>query len=77
MTIIDQRLMKLAQALQQLAPETQTDVLDEMEARIANLTKSALTNEQRDIVKMRMAQPRVYVSNEEVANLLRRFKSPT
>ena len=68
-------MAKLARTLQSLSPEAQAEILDELEARIANLSDSGLSAEQNDIVKKRMAQPREYVSNEDVAKLLQRFKS--
>ena len=69
-----QKLERLAQALNDLPEETQADVLADWEAQVENLTAPRLTDEQVEIVRQRMAAPRVYVSNEDIEALMRRYE---
>jgi Mg/Co/Ni transporter MgtE len=72
-TAVTTQLAKLADALETLPEDAQAEVLAEIEARVDSLTQSRLTDEQRAIVRERLAAPREYASTVEVAALLRRF----
>ena len=76
MTIsIDYRLAELAVAIRSLPEDVQVDVLAEIESRVSRLSHSQMTGEQREIIKRRLAAPRDYVDDGEVAALLRRFSA--
>ena len=70
---IAQTLERLAGSLGKLPAETQADVLAEFENRVESLAQSRMTDDQRDVVMRRLAEPRVYVSDADVTALLRRF----
>lgn len=76
MTImIDQRLSRLAKALEQLPEAAQADVLAEIEAHVASLTEGRMTDAQRAIVMERLSAPRVCADRQEVEALFKAMKS--
>ena len=72
-TSVTQKLADLVDTIEALPSEAQADVLAEIENRIEHLKRSALTDEQRAIVRERLAAPRQYARREDVLALLRRF----
>jgi monomeric isocitrate dehydrogenase len=77
MTInVDHKLAELAVAIRSLPEDVQADVLADIEIRVSRLARSLMTGEQREIIKRRLAVPRDYVDDGEVAALLRRFSAP-
>jgi hypothetical protein len=72
-TIVTQTLERIAQRLNALPFEAQSDILAEMENRVDNLGCSHLSDSQRAIVLQRLSKPRNYANPMDVADLLRRF----
>ena len=66
-------LERLALTLNGLPANAQADVLAEIENRVDNLTRPQMTEDQRAIVRQRLAEPRRYANSEDVVALLRRF----
>ena len=76
MTInVDHKLAELAVTIRSLPEDVQADVLADIESRVSRLAHSQMTGEQREIIKRRLAEPRDYADEGEVAALLRRFSS--
>ena len=73
---VSQTLDRLAERLNDLPEDVQADVLAEIEAKVEGLALTHLTEAQRALVVRRLAEPRDYASNEDVAAVLRRF-NPT
>ncbi len=73
---VTQKLADLVDTIEALPAQAQADVLAEIESRIESLKQSSLTDEQRAVVKARLAAPRQYAGRDDVLALLRRF-NPT
>ena len=56
-----------------LPDEVQVSIASEMVERAHSFVSSQLTEEQREIVKERMGQPRAYVPRADVLALLRKY----
>jgi hypothetical protein len=74
-TLVTQTLERLAQRLNALPDEAQSDFLAELESRVDSLDSSHLSTEQRATVLHRLSKPRHYAAPADVAALLHRFNS--
>ena len=72
---VAEKLTDVVDAVRDLPADTQEVLVRELEERVADITKSHLTEEQRAEVKKRMAMPREYVSEETVRAILRRYNA--
>ena len=70
---VTQKLADLVDTIEALPAQAQADVLAEIESRIESLKQSSLTDEQRAVVKARLAAHRQYAGRDDVLALLRRF----
>lgn len=72
-TVVTKKLAELVDAIESLPEPTQFEILAEIENRIETLKASALTDEQRETIRERLAAPRQYAARADVMALLRRF----
>ena len=60
-------------AMRTLPDQSQQDLASEIMERVDDISNSRLTDEQREIIKERMSQPREHVSRDDVHATLRKF----
>jgi putative addiction module component (TIGR02574 family) len=72
---VAEKLTDVVDAVRDLPVDTQEALVRELEDRVADLTKSHMSEEQRAEVKRRLAGPREYVSDETVRAILRRYNA--
>lgn len=71
--IDDDRLNDVVEAIKALPDDSRDALVSELEARLSTLSKSHMTEAQRNEVKRRLALPRRHVADEEVRAILRRY----
>ncbi|MCP4936210.1 MAG: hypothetical protein GY927_18905 [bacterium] len=60
-------------AMRTLPDQSQQDLASEIMERVDDISNSRLTDEQREIIKERISQPREHVSRDDVHAMLRKF----
>lgn len=71
-TVAD-KLTDVVDAVRELPADAQQAIVRELEERVADMTKSHMSQEQRAEVKRRLSGPREHVPDETVRAILRRF----
>ena len=68
-----QKLRSAIEAVESLPEEAQDEIVQELEARVADFAKPQMTAAQRAEVKRRLALPRRYVPEKTIRAILRRY----
>lgn len=72
---VAEKLTDVVDAVRDLPVDTQEALVRELEDRVADLTKSHMSEEQRAEIKRRLAGPREHVPDETVRAILRRYNA--
>ena len=70
---VAEKLADVVDAVRVLPEDTQEALVRELQDRVADITKSHMSEEQRAEIKRRLAGPREHVSDETVRAILRRY----
>ena len=73
---VAEKLSDLVKAVKELPDETQEALVDEFSSRLSDFTDSALSDEQRDEIDRRLANPR-YADPDKVREFFARFDVPS